>query len=249
MPEVEVSLEGPIRHVTLNRPEKRNALTPPMLRAIEAAFPSEPGREERAAVLRGRGSAFSAGIDLSGEFSDGESAIGPAFSAIERYPLPVVAVVQGDAVAGGAELALHCDVVVAAEGARFSMPLARIGLTPPWPFIVKLVDVAGPALAREMLLVGDVVPAGRLAALGVIARAVPDDALGEEVDAIVGTLAASAPLSLKAMKAALVRIAESGAELRHDDVDELSRAAARSSDAREGMKARLERRPPIFEGR
>jgi len=248
MARVEVAVEDGVRRVKLDRPEKRNALDPAMLTALREAFPPEPGREERVAVLSAAGPVFCAGIDLSG-FGDGEALIEAAFSAIGEYPLPVVAAVGGDAVAGGAELAFHCDLVVAAESARFSMPLARIGLTPPWPFVLKLVEVAGGPLAAEMLLVGEPVPGARLAALGVIARAVPDGEVEAEAEAIVRTVAGLAPLSLRAMKRALVRAAGASAHLAHDDVDELSRLAAASADAAEGIRARLEKRQPAFEGR
>ncbi|MDA8037706.1 MAG: enoyl-CoA hydratase-related protein [Actinomycetota bacterium] len=248
MGRVHVSSDGTVRRVVLARPEKRNALSLAMLAALEAAFPANPPASERVAVVSAEGPTFCAGIDLSAHFPDGEAAIEMAFRAIERYPLPVVAVVAGDAVGGGAELALHCDVVVAADSARFSMPLARLGLTPPWLFTVKLVDVAGLALARELLLVGDAVAAPRLAELGVISRVVAGESLGASVDSIVGAIAAGAPLSLRALKAALVRAGEIRAGLPHEDVDELSRRAGKSEDAREGMRARLEKRSPVFDG-
>ena len=249
MPGVKVSVEGGrVRRVLLDRPEKRNALDPSMLTALETAFPADPAPSERVALLSASGPVFCAGIDLSG-FSDGESLIEAAFAAIERYPLPVLAVVGGDAVAGGAELAFHCDVVVAAESARFSMPLARIGLTPPWPFVLKLVEVVGGPLAREMLLLGDAVPAARLAAVGAIARAVPACKLEGETQSLVEVVGGLAPLSLRAMKRALVRAGEARTHLAHGDVDDLARTAGSSRDAVEGIRARLEKRPASFEGR
>ena len=132
---VEIVIRDGIRTVRLNRPDKRNALDAEMLDALLAAFPKDPDRSERLAVIRAEGSVFCAGLDLTArrEISvDGESSIEATLHAVEAYPLPVVAVVQGPAIAGGCELALHCDLVVATVDARFAMPNVQIGLAPTW---------------------------------------------------------------------------------------------------------------------
>jgi enoyl-CoA hydratase/carnithine racemase len=167
---------------------------------------------------------------------------------VESWPLPVVAVVQGDAIAGGNELALHCDFVVASTKASFGMSLAQIGLAPTWFLAKKLLEVAGPVVSREILLLGDPVPAVRLQEWGVIARVAPPHRLEAEAQAIVGRLAANAPLSLRAMKALLVREMQFRDGIPHDDVDKLVDRARTSSDAREGIAARLAKRAPSFRG-
>jgi enoyl-CoA hydratase/carnithine racemase len=169
--------------------------------------------------------------------------------AIELCPLPVVAVVQGDAIAGGNELALHCDLVVASDKARFGMSLAQVGLAPNWFLAKKLMEVLGPVTTREMLLLGDPLPATKLHALGLIARCVPAAELEAEAQKVIDRLAANAPLSLKAMKALTVRQLEFRDGIAHDDVDALVRAAMQSQDAQEGMKARLEKRTARFQGK
>lgn len=169
--------------------------------------------------------------------------------AIEAYPLPVVAVVQGDAIAGGNELALHCDFVVASETARFGMSLAKIGLAPSWFLTKKLLEVAGPVGAREMLLLGDPIPARRMAEMGLIHRAVAPAGLESAARAAIDRLAGNAPLSLRAMKALMVRAMTYRDAISHTDIDALVAAASASADAREGIAAMLERRPPRFEGR
>jgi enoyl-CoA hydratase/carnithine racemase len=247
--EIQVSVAGAVRTVVLNRPAKRNALSSAMLDGLVAAFPDDPGADERVAMVRAEGPVFCAGIDLSERMSGGSAGIEEALHRIEAYPLPVVAVVAGDAIAGGAELAIHCDIVVAAETARIGMSLAQIGMAPPWPLAVKLLDVAGPAVARQLLLLGDPVPARRLADIGAIAQAVPAAELDAAAQAVVDRLAANAPLSLRAIKAALVRAAATRDGIAHDDVDQLLDRARRSEDAREGMKARLEKRGAEFHGR
>jgi enoyl-CoA hydratase/carnithine racemase len=245
---VTVSVSGAIRTVTLARPAKRNALTSEMLTALEAAFSAEPGPDERVGVVRAEGSAFCAGVDLS-ERPPSRNLIERAFHAVEHFPMPVVAIVQGDAIAGGAELAIHCDIVVAVETARIGMSLAQIGLAPPWPLALKLLDVAGPSVAREILLLGDPLPAGHLAQLGVIARAVSPEDLEATAQRLIDRLATNAPLSLRAIKASLLLAAAVRSQIPHDDIDRLIDAAGRSEDAREGMRARLEKRPAAFRGR
>lgn len=253
MEDIRVDEGGAVRTVVLSRPAKRNALTRPMLTALTEAFRREPPPEERVTVLRAEGPVFCAGLDLAERQEagapDGESPIHAVLDAIRAHPLPVVAVVQGDAIAGGNELALNCDLVVASTRANFGMSLAQIGLAPTWFLAERLVEAAGLGLAREMLLLGDTVPAPRLADLGVIARAVPHHELDDVADRIAGRLAANAPLSLRAIKATLVRLGQFRDHMAHDHVDALADAARRSDDAREGIAARMARRPPRFTGR
>jgi enoyl-CoA hydratase/carnithine racemase len=251
MEKVRVSAGGAVRNVTLARGEKRNALDAEMLDQLREAFVSEPSAAERVTVIRAEGPVFCAGLDLRERDGGrvGSAGIEAMLHAIELYPLPVVAVVQGDAIAGGNELALHCDFVVASEAARFGMSLAKIGLAPSWFLAKKLLEVAGPVGAREMLLLGDLLPARRMAELGLIFKAVPADALDAAADAVISRLAANAPLSLKAMKALLVRAMAFRDGIAHADIDALVGEAGRSADAREGIAAMLERRAPKFEGR
>jgi hypothetical protein len=115
-------VEGAVRTVLLNRPDKRNALDTEMIAELQAAFTKPPAAEERVAVVRAAGSVFCAGLDMKerSERPQGASPIEAMLLAIEVYPLPVVAVVQGDAIAGGNELAMHCDLVVARQSPRAS---------------------------------------------------------------------------------------------------------------------------------
>jgi enoyl-CoA hydratase/carnithine racemase len=258
--EILIDVDGPVRTITLNRPTKRNALTPEMLEAATAAFSGAPGDGERVAVIRSTGPVFCAGIDLKRrlEGSEGptggqpdESGLSPVehlFHSVEQWPLPVVAVVQGDAIAGGNELALHSDLVVASTRASFGMSLAQIGLAPSWFLTKKLLEVAGPVTTRELLLLGDPVPAPRLAELGVIARVVPPHRLAGEADAIIDRLAANAPLSLRAIKGVINREMAFRDHIDHDDVDRLVAMARGSDDARIGMAARLAGEPARFTG-
>jgi enoyl-CoA hydratase/carnithine racemase len=251
MDKIRVSNQGAVREVVLTRADKRNALDAEMLAGLKAAFTAEPPAQERVSVIRAEGPVFCAGLDLRerGGGQVGSGGIEAMLHAIELYPLPVVAVVQGDAIAGGNELALHCDFVIASESARFGMSLARIGLAPSWFLAKKLLEVAGPVGAREMLLLGDLLSARRMAELGLIYKAIPAAELEVAAKAVIDRLAANAPLSLKAMKALMVRAMAFRDGIGHADVDALVAAASASADAREGIAAMLERRAPKFEGR
>jgi enoyl-CoA hydratase/carnithine racemase len=246
---VRVVVDATVRTVTLARPAKRNALNTAMLNGLHEAFASQPSDEERVAVIRAEGPVFCAGLDLTERIGGASISIEAALHAIATYPLPVVAAVGGDAIAGGAELALHCDLVVASSDAHFGMSLAQIGLATPWALAVRLLDAAGLPVAREVLMLGDPVSAARLCELGIIARVASPDAFEAGVDSVVGRLAQNAPLSLRAIKATLSRAMEFRSGLVHDEVDELIGRAARSGDAREGMQARLQKRSPRFTGR
>jgi enoyl-CoA hydratase/carnithine racemase len=251
MAKVKVEVNGPVRTVLLNRPEKRNALDTEMLDGLLAAFRETPAPIERVAVIRSTGPVFCAGLDLRSraEIKDGKSSIEGLLHAIEIYPLPVVAVVQGDAIAGGNELALHCDIVVASSAARFGMSAAQIGLAATWSLTKKLLEVAGPVITRKMLLLGDPIPATRLYELGVIAEIAPPEELEAKAAAIINRLAANAPLSLRAMKATIRREMQFRDNISHDDIDALIMQASRSADAKEGMTARMEKRQPNFQGK
>ncbi|MEZ5229891.1 MAG: enoyl-CoA hydratase/isomerase family protein [Acidimicrobiales bacterium] len=243
---------GAVRVVTLARPERRNALNAEMLEQLRLAFDAEPPAEERVVVLRAEGTVFCSGVDLKEREHNGmaESAspIEALLATVERYPLPVVAAVQGDAIAGGNELALHCDFVVASSTARFGMSLAQIGLAPTWFLAKRLVEVGGPVFARRMLLLGDPLPAAELADLGLIHAAVDPAGLDDAVAGVVDRLAANAPLSLRAMKSVLLRQMTFRDAIEHADVDALVERARQSADAKEGIAARLAKRSPTFRG-
>jgi enoyl-CoA hydratase/carnithine racemase len=249
---IRVDKNGPVRTVTMTRGEKRNALSIAMLDEMYAAFTEAPEAHERVVVIRAEGPVFCSGMDLKERLGNmithGETPIERVLHAIETHPLPVVAVVAGDAIAGGNEIALHADFVVASSAARFGMSLAQIGLAPTFFLAKKLMEVAGPVATREVLLLGDPLPAQRMYDLGVIYKVAEPDQLEAAASAVIGRLAANAPLSLKAIKALLVREMEFRDHIEHDDIDEMIAAARASEDAKEGLQARLAKRPANFKG-
>lgn len=244
---IEADPTGAVRTITINRPDKRNALSNAMFAALIEAFQETPADAERVTVIRSEGHVFCSGIDLKERLVHGAPPLDDLCVAIEQYPLPVVAVMQGDAIAGGAFLALFCDFVIAEEKARFWVSLVQIGLAPPWPLTRKLAELATLARAREMVLLGDPIPAKRLADAHVIQAAVPEAELQGEADRIITRLAQNAPLSLRAIKATLN--AEAYETVSNDNVVKMIHKARDSEDGREGVKARLERRMPVYGGR
>ena len=246
-----MKVDGAVRTVTLDRADKRNALDGEMIEAIQAAFTGTPGPTERLAVVRANGTVFCAGLDLRerARAPGGASSIERMLHAIETWPLPVVGIVQGDAIAGGNELALHCDHVVASTAARFGMSLAQIGMAPSWFLCKKLMEVAGPVITKQILLLGDPVPAQRLYDLGVVAHLAGPADLEKAADAIVQRLAANAPMSLKTMKALINREMKFRDGIYHEDIDAMVEAARVSKDAQEGIYARLEKRKAKFQNK
>ncbi len=240
--------------VTLNRPDQRNAMNTPLLRALRASFDElEAGSDVRVVVVRGAGPAFCAGMDLKemearrGE-ADPEAGVVDVLQRVERSRHPTIAVVHGDALAGGLELALHCDLRVVSETARLGMPLARIGLVAPFPLAAKIVETVGPAWARQILLTGAPVDGRRAFEMGLVHQVAPPAGVEAAAEALARQVAGNAPLSLAGMKAAVLRAVALREQIPHADLDELARRARTSADASEGRRAMLDKRRPVFRG-
>jgi enoyl-CoA hydratase/carnithine racemase len=253
--EILVSVSDGIATVTLNRPDQRNAMNGPLLAGLRAAFDDLDGRRDvRVVVVRGAGPAFCAGMDLremeaqGGAQADPEQRVVAVLQRVEGSRHPTIAMVHGDAIAGGCELALHCDLRVAAEGARLGMPLARIGLIVPFALGQKLVEIIGPAATRHLLFTGRPIAARRAYELGMVHEVVPAAELETATSALARTIAANAPLSLAGLKATIQRALAARESVPHADLDELADRARRSADASEGRRATLEKRPPVFRG-
>ena len=250
MAKIETRTDGAVRQVLLNRPDKRNALDAEMVEQLRAAFETPPLPAERVAVIRAAGPVFCAGLDLreQARAAEGAATIERMLAAVEAFPLPVVAVVQGDAIAGGNELALHCDFVIAASAARFGMSLAQIGMATSWFLTKKLMEVAGPVATRRILLLGEPLAAAEMHRLGIISHLAEAAALEATAAAVIARLAANAPLSLKTMKALIVREMAFRDGIAHADIDAMVERVRTSADAEEGVTARLAKRTPKFQG-
>jgi enoyl-CoA hydratase/carnithine racemase len=256
-PDVRVDDDGPVRTVSFDRPEKRNALDAGMLAALADAV-SEAGRREdlRVVVIRGAGTDFSAGADLNVYRDYGPLEVRranletwmAAFDAIEATPVPVIASIRGNAIAGGTELLLACDLVVASETARLGLVEARVGVMPGAGAAIRLPRWVGRAAAKELLMLGDVIDAHQAHRLGLVNRLVPDPELETATQALAAQLASRSPLALGAVK----RAVNIGAELDQRSgilyaLQEFALLFA-SDDQQEGMSAFLDKRPPRFTG-
>jgi enoyl-CoA hydratase/carnithine racemase len=254
--EILCDVQDHIATVTLNRPEKRNALNEAALLALRDTFSALEQRQDvRVVVLRGAGKAFCSGRDLR-EMGQHQATGGYAstvdivhvFRQVETSRHPTIAMVHGDALAGGCELALHCDLRMAAESARFGMPLARLGLIVPFDLGCKLVEIIGPANTRQLLLTAQPVDGKRALAMGMVHQVVPLDEIEAATYDLARTIAANAPLALAGTKATIQRALSLRQQIAHQDLDDLSARARRSADAREGVQAMLEKRRPVFRG-
>src|SRR5881296_3830576 len=253
--EILSSVADGIATLTLNRPERRNALNTAMLDELRRRFDElERDAGVRVVVLRGAGTAFCSGRDLNEmsrrqrDTQEPEADVIDLFRHIEASSRPSIAMVHGAAYAGGCELALHCDFRVAADVARFAMPLARIGLVVPFALGQKLVEIIGPAFTRQILLTGQPVDAGRAYEMGMVHTVVPAADLECATYDLAKTIAGNAPLSLAGMKSTIRRALSLRERVEHKDLDEIARRARASTDAREGVRAMLEHRKPTFRG-
>ena len=243
-----------IRLITIDRPERSNAIDPATSAALGSALlAAADDAGTRVVILTGAGTrAFCSGMDLRA-FRDGaarppEPGTGIDVLTERPYPKPVIGAINGAAVGGGFGIALACDLLVAAEHATFAVPEVQRGLVGVGVTSRLAIRVA-PAAALELALTGEPIDATRARELGLVARVV---AAGELMDAaldLARRIAANAPLAVRAAK----QIVEHAAHL-HDavDLDALRARSAhviRSEDAREGAAAFLERRPPVFRGR
>ena len=253
--EVLCAVDGGVATVTLNRPDKRNAMNMALLAALRGRFEELDGnRDVRVVVVRGAGSAFCSGMDLKemeeqrGVPGDPEGGVIEVLQRVERSRHPTIAMVHGDAIAGGCELALHCDLRVASEVARFGMPLARIGLVVPFPLGQKLVEVIGPAHTRHLLFTGQPIDARRALEIGMVHQVVGAAELETATYQLAQGIARNAPLALAGIKATILRAVSLREGIAHADLDEASARARQSADASEGRRAILEKRPPVFRG-
>ena len=236
----------------IDRQERRNALNAELCEAIRYELREHP--DLRALVITGAGSAFCSGADLVTRFDDGDGAdtFRPAFERalddIVAYPAPVIAAINGPAMGAGMQLAVACDLRVAALGARLAIPGGRLGIHLSSRNIWRLASLVGHANARDFLLAGRTVNAEEALHLGLVQRC-SEDAVADALS-IAGEIAAFAPLTVQGHKRALNLVAEQLwlNKRARDEIDRLEARAFASADLREGMAAFAEKRNPNFRG-
>jgi len=258
---IEVKREGGLAWLTLNRPERLNAMNPQLVGELAHYFQSlYTDRETRVVVLRGAGKAFCAGLDLKEPASevDQDSSVSGALRGqrrisqlpilMRRAPQPFIACVQGAACGGGFALALASDVRIAGESMRMNAAFIRIGLSACDIGVSYLLPrLVGASLASELMLTGRFIHAKRAAALGLVSKVVPDDQLEQEGRALAEEMLATTPVGLRLTKECLT--ASIDAPCLEDAIameDRNQVIAAQSKDFREGVAAFLEKRPPKY---
>ena len=251
-----VEQDGPVVYVTMNRPEKRNALSEAhMLELIDCFEAIGAEKDASVAILRGEGPAFCAGHDLSEMVGRDPETYRRIFDVccrlmetIQAIPQPVIAQVHGVATAAGCQLAATCDLVVASEVARFATPGVRIGLFCSTP-MVALSRAVGQKKSMEMLLTGDFVSAEEAKAEGLVNRVVPAEELESEARSLAGKISEASPLVVGVGKQAFYRQLEMPTEQAYGYTKEVMSFNATFADAQEGMCAFLEKRKPEWKGR
>lgn len=245
------------RQITLNRPDRLNALTVEMGAALMAALDAAACDDDcRALLLTGAGRGFCAGQDLTAIAGASSAEIErlldhyhPLIEKIRALPIPVVAAVNGVAAGAGANFALACDIVLAARSATFVQAFARIGLVPDCGGTWFLPRLVGMARARALMMLAEPLPAVTAAAWGLIWQAVEDDRLLSEAQALAARLASGPTVALGLIKQALDESAFNGLDDQLGLESELQVEAAETPDHAEGVRAFLEKRPPVFSGR
>jgi enoyl-CoA hydratase/carnithine racemase len=245
-----------VARLTISNPERRGALDHEILDALAGHSRS---LDARCLVIRGSGPVFSAGYDIgnledSGFEETAERLVAHPFQdaieALEEYSYPVIGQINGHAIGGGLELALTCDIRIAARGAKFGMPPAKLGLIYSHTGLLKFMQACGPANTAELFYVGRNVEAERAERMGLVNEVVDPDELDDRVLELAAEIAANAPLSLAGNKRILraLRAHTLRPELERELID-LRESCFRSEDFREGVRAFAEKRRPVWRGR
>lgn len=251
-----VTVDDRIATLTVNRPDKLNALnraTIAELDAAVAALASDPA--VGGIIVTGAGRAFVAGADiaelaaLSPDEALALSRRGQAvFARLETSPKPVVAAVNGFALGGGCELAMACHLRLAADTARFGQPEVKLGLIPGYGGTARLPRLVGPGQAAQLLLTGEIIDAAEAARIGLVNRVVPAAELGDVARGLLRAMLANAPLALaRLLEAVRGATGAPGADAYGREADAFARLVA-TADFREGTAAFLEKRAPRFTG-
>lgn len=257
--QVVTELVDQVAVVSLNRPEALNALSNDLLSDLIAALEGEDRAEQvRAIVVTGGPRVFAAGADLKQlleqltaapvptDFLRDRSALWDRLRAVRK---PLIAAVSGYALGAGCELAMACDLIVASESARFGQPEVNLGLLPGAGGTQRMARALGKARAMELVLTGRVFSAYEAERLGLVNRVVPVEVLRDEAIALAREIAAKPPLATRAARAAVLKAFETSLESGLDYERQCLSELLATEDAREGIRAFLEKRPPAYHGR
>jgi enoyl-CoA hydratase/carnithine racemase len=250
-----------VARITIRNPSKRNALDHEILDGLATLMEElDEGIATRCVILRGSDGMFSAGYDI-GDIPDevfaeeAERLVAHPFSraiqAVEAFPFPTLAVLNGHALGGGLELALTCDLRIAARGVKLGMPPAKLGLIYSHTGLQKFLDSVGPARTRELFFTGRNIDAERAERIGLVHEVTQPQAIEESAIALAAEIAGNAPVSLKGNKEIINRLVTFGrlSEKEEQEVIDLRLSSFRTRDFREGVRAFGEKRKPHWKGR
>jgi enoyl-CoA hydratase len=252
------AVDGPVASFAFNRPETRNALTWEMYDALVAACDRvDADHDIRVFVLKGSGSAFASGTDIS-QFQtlttrdhalEYEKRLDSVIDRVESVAVATIAQVEGVAAGGGCAIALACDLRVCTPNARFGVPVARtLGNCLSATNYSRILELIGPAHLKDIMFTGRLIDASEAQRLGLVSRLAEPDAITAAVAELAGTIAANAPLTIRATKEALQRILRRR-RIERDALDDLVAACYTSDDFRNAVASFLAKRPPVFTGR
>lgn len=248
---IQISREGRVVTITIDRPEKKNALTQAMYGAMADALEAygAEASQDRALVITGAGEMFTAGNDLT-DFAKGnrESEVPPVWrflNAISTCPKPVIAAVNGPGIGIGLTMLLHCDLVYAGQSATLGAPFVKLGLVPEAASSLLLPRVVGMAVANDILLGGRTLGAEEAQAAGLVARVFADDALGAEVGRIAAGVAAAAPRAMQLSKALIRQGREEVAAHMAREARDFA-AQLQGPEFAESVAAMMQKRLPVY---
>jgi enoyl-CoA hydratase/carnithine racemase len=252
---VQSTRDGNVVLLRLNRPEARNALSPELMEELASELERlDPDPEVRCVVIAGSDKVFAAGADIKAmsERTFAEALRHPAASFWRRLAAiktPMIAAVSGYALGGGCELALACDMIVAAEGATFGQPEINLGIIPGGGGTQRLARVLGKQRAMELVLTGERFDAAAALELGLVNRVVEGDGWLDEAMALAATVAERPPIAARLAKQAVIAAEETALSAGLENERRLYELAMATEDRVEGMTAFLEKREPKFEGK
>jgi enoyl-CoA hydratase len=248
---LQIEVRDGVTIFTLNRPHAKNAFNAALSQALSNALDAfEEDPTQRVGVLTGAGGSFSAGMDLKALLTGEKSATERGgFGIMSRPPnKPLIAAVEGYAVAGGMEVALSCDLIVATEASKFGLPEVKRGLVAVGGALFRLPKRIPYHVAMELALTGELIGAERARELGLVSRVVPPGGALDAALELAARIAQNGPLAVAATKQILVRAYEWAEQEAWKEQHKLARSALRSKDATEGARAFAEKRPPVWRG-
>jgi enoyl-CoA hydratase len=254
------TIDGAIATLIFHNPDRHNAMSLAMWREAAATLEALAAEDTvRVVILTGAGGkSFVSGADISKFDSERSTQVGVASYAeateqlaqtLLNYPKPTIAMIRGYCIGGGVNIAVCCDLRVCDEKSRFAVPAAKLGLGYSFVHIQRLQDLVGPQFALEILLTARQFESGEAKQMGLVNRIVPDAEIETYVRGIADTIAANAPLTIRAVKRAVRELLKDAGDRDLGACELLVRQCFESEDYQEGRRAFMEKRKPVFEGR